>query len=100
MGREDLATDPRFATNPQRVRNRKELIPVLQELFLQRKTDDWLTELRAAAGSQLDPDVVWQTVRRVNNAEYKRQQAAPTLKVTAKAFGMGRRYPIASKFSE
>ncbi|PYV26168.1 MAG: NAD+ synthase [Acidobacteria bacterium] len=49
---------------------------------------------------QLDPDVVWQTVRRVNNAEYKRQQAAPTLKVTAKAFGMGRRYPIASKFSE
>ncbi len=48
----------------------------------------------------LDIDLVRETVRRVNNAEYKRQQAAPALKVTAKAFGMGRRYPIAQKFSE
>jgi crotonobetainyl-CoA:carnitine CoA-transferase CaiB-like acyl-CoA transferase len=48
LGREELATDARFATNPQRVRNRKELIPVLQELFLERETDDWLAELRAA----------------------------------------------------
>ncbi len=48
IGRDDLATDPRFTTNPQRVRNRKELIPILQELFLQRDTDDWLAELRAA----------------------------------------------------
>ena len=48
LGREELATDARFATNPQRVRNRKELIPILQELFLERETDDWLTELRAA----------------------------------------------------
>ena len=47
LEREDLATDPRFATNPQRVRNRKELVPILQEVFLQRETDDWLTELRA-----------------------------------------------------
>src|SRR5436305_536084 len=31
IGRDDLATDPRFATNPQRVRNRHELIPQLQE---------------------------------------------------------------------
>ncbi len=48
IGRDDLATDPRFTTNPQRVRNRKELIPILQELFLQRDTDNWLAELRAA----------------------------------------------------
>ncbi len=48
LGREDLATDPRFATNPQRVRNRKELVPVLQEKFLQRRTGEWLPELRAA----------------------------------------------------
>ena len=48
LGREDLATDPRFATNPQRVRSRKELVPVLQEEFLQRRTDEWLPELRAA----------------------------------------------------
>jgi crotonobetainyl-CoA:carnitine CoA-transferase CaiB-like acyl-CoA transferase len=48
LGREDLATDPRFATNPQRVRNREELVPILQEQFLQRETGDWLTALRAA----------------------------------------------------
>jgi len=39
-------------------------------------------------------------IRRVNGAEYKRQQAAPALKVTAKAFGIGRRYPIANHFVE
>jgi NAD+ synthase (glutamine-hydrolysing) len=48
----------------------------------------------------LDREVVLQTIRRVTNAEYKRQQAAPALKVTAKAFGIGRRYPIAQKFRE
>ena len=48
----------------------------------------------------LAADLVRDIVRRVNEAEYKRQQAAPALKVTAKAFGMGRRYPIANKFSE
>ena len=49
---------------------------------------------------KLDIHLVRETIRRVNNAEYKRQQAAPALKVTAKAFGMGRRYPIAQKFTE
>lgn len=48
LGREDLATDPRFATNPQRVVNRAELVPVLQEAFLRRTTGEWLPELRAA----------------------------------------------------
>jgi crotonobetainyl-CoA:carnitine CoA-transferase CaiB-like acyl-CoA transferase len=47
LGCDDLATDPRFATNPQRVHNREELVPVLQEEFLQRDTEDWLPELRA-----------------------------------------------------
>jgi len=47
-----------------------------------------------------DPALVRETVRRVNRAEYKRQQAAPALKVTAKAFGMGRRYPIANHYLE
>jgi len=48
LEREDLAADPRFATNPQRVRNREELVPVLQEEFWQRETGEWLPELRAA----------------------------------------------------
>jgi NAD+ synthetase len=53
-----------------------------------------------AATQQLDLSLVRRTVRMVNAAEYKRQQAPPTLKVTAKAFGMGRRFPIAQKFYE
>jgi len=48
LGRDELATDERFATNPQRVRNRQQLVPMLQALFLQRDTDDWLEELRTA----------------------------------------------------
>jgi len=33
----------------------------------------------------------------VDRSEYKRQQAAPGLKISPKAFGFGRRYPIAAK---
>lgn len=47
---------------------------------------------------KVDLSLVEDVMRRVTRAEYKRQQAAPALKVTAKAFGMGRRYPIAQKF--
>jgi NAD+ synthase/NAD+ synthase (glutamine-hydrolysing) len=39
-------------------------------------------------------------VNKVDRNEYKRQQAAPGLKVTTKAFGIGRRFPIAQRFSE
>jgi len=41
--------------------------------------------------------VQW-VIRAVNNNEYKRKQAAPGLRVTTKAFGVGRRMPIAAKF--
>jgi NAD+ synthase (glutamine-hydrolysing) len=33
----------------------------------------------------------------VDRAEYKRQQAAPGIKISSKAFGYGRRFPIAAK---
>lgn len=39
-------------------------------------------------------------INKVDRNEYKRQQAAPGLKVTTKAFGVGRRFPIAQRFSE
>jgi len=48
LEREDLASDPRFVTNSQRIRNREELIPQLQERFLQRTSEEWLANLRAA----------------------------------------------------
>ncbi len=45
-----------------------------------------------------EAEMVRQVVRQVDQNEYKRNQAAPGLKVTAKAFGSGRRNPIAQKF--
>jgi len=42
-----------------------------------------------------DEDTVRDIFRRLNVNEYKRRQAPPGLKVTTKAFGYGRRYPIA-----
>jgi NH3-dependent NAD+ synthetase len=37
---------------------------------------------------------------RVDQNEYKRKQAPPGLKVTSKAFSVGRRFPLAQKFSD
>jgi NAD+ synthase (glutamine-hydrolysing) len=45
-------------------------------------------------------ELVRDVVRKVDRNEYKRQQAAPGLKVTTKAFGMGRRLPVAQRYSE
>ena len=50
-----------------------------------------------AADHGFDIEVVWRVVRMVDRAEYKRQQAAPGLKISPKAFGYGRRFPIAAK---
>jgi NAD+ synthase (glutamine-hydrolysing) len=45
-----------------------------------------------------DREAVADVIRRVDQNEYKRFQAAPGLKVTPKAFGEGRRYPLAKCF--
>jgi NAD+ synthetase len=45
-----------------------------------------------------EPAVVRETICRIDRNEYKRHQAPPGLKVTTKAFGYGRRYPIARKY--
>ena len=45
-------------------------------------------------------DLVKDVARKVDRNEYKRQQAAPGLKVTSKAFGIGRRFPIAQRYFE
>jgi NAD+ synthetase len=38
-------------------------------------------------------------IRRIQYNEYKRQQAAPVIRITSKAFGYGRRYPMACRYS-
>ncbi len=45
-----------------------------------------------------DPETVNWVIHQVDHNEYKRRQAAPGLKVTSKAFGTGRRMPIAAKY--
>ena len=43
-------------------------------------------------------DLVDDVLRRIRNAEYKRRQAPPTIKITKKAFGLGWKMPIVNKF--
>ncbi|MFL5738033.1 MAG: CaiB/BaiF CoA transferase family protein [Actinomycetota bacterium] len=45
IGRPELVTDERFATNDARVREREVLVPLLQEAFATRNADDWLSAL-------------------------------------------------------
>jgi NAD+ synthetase len=45
-------------------------------------------------------ETVKQVIRLIDINEYKRRQAAPGLKVTSKAFGVGRRFPIAQRYRE
>jgi len=48
VGAPALAEDPRYATNRQRVANRRELVPMLETLLRGRGSADWLRALRAA----------------------------------------------------
>ncbi|MFM7815358.1 MAG: NAD(+) synthase, partial [Verrucomicrobiota bacterium] len=48
--------------------------------------------------SGLDAAAVRRVVRLIDGSEYKRRQAAPGLKVTSRAFGVGRRMPIAQRW--
>jgi NAD+ synthase (glutamine-hydrolysing) len=44
------------------------------------------------------PETVRWVIRAIDRSEYKRRQAAPGLRVTSKAFGMGRRMPVAARY--
>ncbi|AUT58997.1 MULTISPECIES: CaiB/BaiF CoA transferase family protein [Paraburkholderia] len=46
--RADLADDDRFATNPERVRNRETLVPILAEMVRTRSKHEWIDALEAA----------------------------------------------------
>jgi NAD+ synthetase len=47
-----------------------------------------------------DREVVMRVIKLVDRSEYKRRQAAPGLKVTSRAFGFGRRMPIAQRYEQ
>jgi NAD+ synthase (glutamine-hydrolysing) len=65
--------------------------------ILQAYVERYETPEQIASNYHFDLATVSQVVKLVERSEYKRQQAAPVLKVTSKAFGMGRRFPIAVK---
>ena len=65
---------------------------ILKEYVEKEKSTDELI----AAG--FDTAVVEQVVSMVNRNEYKRRQAAPGVRITPKAFGKDRRYPITNKY--
>ena len=55
-------------------------------------------DLASIVASGIDRAVAEDIVGRIDRNEYKRRQAAPGLKITSKAFGVGRRYPIAARY--
>jgi NAD+ synthetase len=70
-----------------------EILDPILEGYVER----YETPEEIARAHQLPLELVQQVVRLVERSEYKRQQAAPVLKVTSKSFGTGRRFPIAVK---
>jgi len=65
--------------------------------ILQDYVEDNKSPETIAREHNYDPDLVRKVACMVDKSEYKRQQAAPGLKISEKAFGFGRRYPIAAK---
>jgi len=68
--------------------------------ILRAYVEEYRTPHQIAADLRLPLELVSEIVNKVDRNEYKRQQAAPGLKVTSKAFGIGRRFPIAQKYVE
>ncbi|HDP67126.1 MAG TPA: NAD+ synthase [Candidatus Marinimicrobia bacterium] len=67
---------------------------LVDEIIVHQKSFD---ELLA---SGYDQQLVTDIMNRIRLAEYKRRQAAPGLKVTGKAFGVGRRFPIINRYKK
>jgi NAD+ synthase (glutamine-hydrolysing) len=73
------------------------LDPILEAYVERYASVEQIVAERAAAGQPIGIEEVRRVLRLVELSEYKRQQAAPVLKVTRKSFGSGRRFPIAVK---
>ena len=70
------------------------LLDAILERYVER---GWSTQDIIADG--FEGDLVRSIIRMVDRNEYKRKQAAPGLKTTPLAFGVGRRMPIVQKYS-
>jgi NAD+ synthase (glutamine-hydrolysing) len=70
-----------------------EVLDPILEAYVER----YCSAEQIAEEQGVDVRLVRSVLQLVERSEYKRQQAAPVLKVTRKSFGMGRRFPIAVK---
>jgi NAD+ synthase (glutamine-hydrolysing) len=68
------------------------LDPVLEDYVEEDRSPQEMIDAGA------DPDLVWKVVGLVDQAEYKRRQAPPGVKITPKAFGRDRRIPITNRY--
>jgi NAD+ synthase (glutamine-hydrolysing) len=73
------------------------LDPILEAYVERYCSAEQILAERTAAGGDVDLALIRRVLSLVERSEYKRQQAAPVLKVTQKSFGNGRRFPIAVK---
>ena len=70
---------------------------VLDEILA--RYEERLESIEQIVAAGFDSAMVTEVVRKIHLNEYKRQQAAPGLKVTSRAFGFGRRMPIAARLA-
>ena len=70
---------------------------ILDQILEHYIADDWCFEDMVAAGS--DADMVAKVITMVDRNEYKRRQAPPGIRITSRAFGRDRRYPITSGYT-
>lgn len=68
------------------------------DAVLQSYVEDLLTPQEIIELHHLPKNIVYDLIRRIHLAEYKRRQAAPGLRVSKKSFRVGRRYPIVQKW--
>ncbi len=68
---------------------------------LDRILEEYVGNLKSAAEiaalTGFDEEVIRFVIRLIDRSEYKRQQAAPGIRISTKAFGVGRRFPIAAR---
>jgi NAD+ synthase (glutamine-hydrolysing) len=67
--------------------------------ILKAYIEDVMSPEEIASDYRFDVDLVRSIARKVDRNEYKRRQAPPGLKITSRAFGLGRPFPIVQKFN-
>jgi len=68
--------------------------PIVDKIVMEQKYADELIL------DGYDPELVNDLLRKIRLAEYKRRQSAPGIRISIKAFGIGRRYPIVNHFRD